>query len=229
MDSRVNSTRAVGRAIANCGCPPRVWLQSSTASIYAHRYGAANDEATGILGGDEPGVPETWRFSIGVARAWEEAALETSPPNTRLILLRSAMIMSPDRGGVFDTLLRLVRFGLGGTDGDGRQYLSWVHGGDFIRAVYYLIEHPELSGPVNVSSPGPLPNREFMRELLRAWGVRLGLPAARWMLPIGAFFMGTETELVLKSRRVVPGRLLESGFRFEFPAWTGGAADLCRR
>jgi NAD dependent epimerase/dehydratase family enzyme len=143
--------------------------------------------------------------------------------------MRSAITMSPDRGGAFDVLLGLVRWGLGGTNGDGRQFVSWIHERDFVRAVYWLIDHGDLSGPVNVASPNPVPNAEFMRDLRRAWGTRLGLPASRWMLEMGAFFLRTETELILKSRRVVPGRLLETGFTFDFPTWPKAAVDLCRR
>ncbi len=227
-ESRVKSTTVVGQAIANAARPPRVWLQSSTATIYAHRFDAPNDEATGIIGGTEDGVPDTWRFSIEVAKAWEQAANEAVVPRTRRVLLRSAMTMSPDPGGVFDTLLGLTRWGLGGTNGDGRQYISWIHDVDFIRAVFWLIDH-ELDGAVNLASPNPLPNGEFMRALRQAWGMRLGLPATRWMLEIGAAFLRTETELILKSRRVVPGRLLASGFTFQFPDWPLAAADLCRR
>ena len=229
VDSRVKSTTALGKAIAQAKRPPRVWLQASTATIYAHRYDAPNDEATGILGGAEASAPDTWRFSIDVARAWERAADEAATPQTRKVLLRSAMVMSPDKGGIFDTLLRLVRFGLGGTSGDGRQYISWIHGEDFVRAIYWLIEHPEMAGPVNLAAPEPLPNAAFMRTLREAWGTRVGLPATAWMLEIGAVFLRTETELILKSRRVIPGRLLSSGFSFRFPAWSAAAEDLCRR
>src|SRR6185503_3604536 len=115
--------------------PPRVWLQASTATIYAHRFDAANDEETGIIGGNEPGAPDTWRFSIDVATAWERTLNQAETPHTRKVLLRSAMTMSPDRGGIFDTLLRLVRYGLGGRAGSGRQYVSWIHDIDFTRAV----------------------------------------------------------------------------------------------
>jgi len=229
IDSRVDSTRVVGAAIARSPRPPKVWLQMSTATIYAHRYDAPNDEATGILGGDEPGVPETWHFSIEVAKAWEQALGEASTPETRKVALRTAMVMSPEPGGVFAVLLRLVRLGLGGRAGDGRQYVSWIHGQDFVRAVRWLIGHEELAGAVNVSSPGPLPWNDFMAALRQAWGTRIALPATRWMLEIGAFLLRTETELVLKSRRVVPGRLTASGFGFDFPAWTEAARDLCER
>ena len=230
MQSRVDSARAVGEAITKAKRPPRVWLQASTATIYAHRYDAANEERTGILGGSEPDVPDTWRFSIAVANAWEQAVTEAGPlRQTRTVLLRSAVTLSPDPGSAFEMLLRLVRFGLGGTSGDGRQYVSWIHEIDFIRAIYRLIEDDALAGAVNLASPNPLPNAEFMRMLRAAWGIRFGLPASAWMLEVGAVFLRTETELILKSRRVVPGRLLEDGFRFEFPHWNDAARELCER
>jgi NAD dependent epimerase/dehydratase family enzyme len=139
------------------------------------------------------------------------------------------VILSPDPGGIFDVLLGLVRFGLGGWVGDGRQYVSWIHDSDFIRAIRWLVAHEKLEGVINLASPNPLPNAEFMRLLREAWGTRIGLPASKWMLEIATFFMRTETELVLKSRRVIPGRLLHDGFKFEFPDWNGAARDLCRR
>jgi uncharacterized protein len=228
LDSRVLSTRVVGQAIAAAQRPPHTWLQASTATIYAHRYDAANDEATGLVGGCEPDAPDTWRFSIDVAQAWEAALNEASTPRTRKVALRSAMIMSPDREGIFDTLLTLVRRRLGGRAADGRQYISWVHHRDFVRALYWLIDHRDIDGPVNIASPNPLPNAEFMRILRRAAGLGFGLPASRWMLEVGALCMHTETELILKSRRVVPGRLLEGGFRFEMPDWDAAAKELCR-
>ena len=227
--SRTESTRAVGLAIARSAQPPRVWLQASTATIYAHRYEAPNDEQTGILGGTEPGAPDTWRFSIDVATAWERTFNEMETPRTRKVLMRSAMTMSPEHGGIFDTLLRLVRFGLGGRAGDGRQYISWIHDRDFFRAVCWLIDHAEFSGPVNLASPNPLPQAEFQRTLRAAWGMPFGLPAPAWLVEIGTMLMRTESELILKSRRVVPERLLRSGFTFEFPNWPEAALDLCRR
>jgi uncharacterized protein (TIGR01777 family) len=229
IDSRVHSTRVVGEAIASCARPPRVWLQSSTATIYAHRYDAANDERTGSLGGSEPNAPDTWKFSIDVATSWEKALDAADTPHTRKIAMRSAMTMSPDRNGVFDVLLGLVRRGLGGRSGDGKQFISWIHEVDFIAAVEWLIQHDEMSGAVNISAPEPLPNAEFMRTLREAWGVRFGLPTTRWMVELGAWAMRTESELVLKSRRVVPERLLESRFAFRFPSWPDAASDLCRQ
>ena len=229
MDSRVDSTRVIGNAIAQANRPPRLWLQSSTATIYAHRFDAPNDEATGIIGGTEPGIPDTWKFSIDVARAWERELDAAKAPSTRRVAMRSAMVMSPDRGGIFDTLAGLVRKGLGGNAAGGRHYVSWVHETDFIRAIEWLIGHESLAGPVNICSPSPLPYSAFMRELRRAMGVRIGLPATRLMLEVGAIFMRTETELVLKSRRVVPGRLLASGFAFDQPDWAGAADELAAR
>jgi len=228
-DSRVNSTRVVGEAIAGAARPPRLWLQMSTATIYAHRYDAPNDETTGVIGGAEPGAPDTWRFSIDVATSWERALGQAATPRTRKVALRAAVVMSPDRGGVFDLLLRLVRFGLGGQAGDGRQYVSWIHDRDFVRAVYWLIDHDKLDGAVNLAAPHPLPNADFMRALREAWDIRLGLPASAWMLEVSTWLLRSETELVLKSRRVVPGRLLQHGFAFELPTWPEAARDLCRR
>jgi uncharacterized protein (TIGR01777 family) len=228
-ESRVKSTQVVGEAIARASNPPRVWLQASTATIYGHRFDAANDEATGTLGGSEPNVPDTWNFSIDVVTSWEHALNESETPHTRKVLLRSTIVMSPDRGGAFDMLLTLVRFGLGGRAGDGRQYVSWIHDQDFIRSIFWLIDHDEIEGPINLAAPNPVPQSEFMRALRAAWGIRVGLPATKWLLEIGAFLLRTETELILKSRRVVPGRLLESGFVFQFPSWAEAARDLCTK
>jgi uncharacterized protein len=229
LHSRVRSTRVVGEAIARAQRPPRTWLQASTATIYAHRYDAANDEWSGALGGNESSAPSSWRFSIDVARAWERAFDDVVTTATRKVTLRSAMTLSPDAGGVFDTLIGLVRRGLGGSAGNGRQFMSWIHYEDFVAAVRWLIERHDMDGVVNIASPNPLPNAEFMRELRGAYGVPFGLPASDWMLEIGAAFMRTETELVLKSRRVVPARLLEEGFTFRFPIWSDAAADLCHQ
>ena len=227
MDSRVHSTRVLGEAIARASAPPPTWLQAGTATVYAHSYDRPNDEQSGVRGGDEPEAPDTWRFSVDVAKTWERTLDQAATPATRKVKLRSAMVMSPDRGGVFDTLLALVRRGLGGRSGDGRQYVSWIHHEDFVRAVLWLIEHERLTGAVNLAAPEPLPNADFMHTLRRAWGARFGLPATDRMLEVGAFFMRTETELVLKSRRVVPGRLLDDGFQFQHPAWPVAARGLC--
>jgi uncharacterized protein (TIGR01777 family) len=228
-ESRVQSTMVLGRVIAQVTHPPRLWMNASTATIYRHALDRAMDEDTGEIGGNERVCPSTWRFSIDVATSWEAAFFSAVTPRTRKITLRSAMTMSPDPGGIFAELLRLVRLGLGGSAGSGDQFVSWIHGADFIRSIEFLMAHEELDGPVNLAAPNPLPNREFMRALRQAWGTRVGLPASRSMLELGALFLRTETELILKSRRVVPGRLLRAGFKFQFADWPGAAKDLVGR
>ncbi|MGW3044838.1 TIGR01777 family oxidoreductase [Kitasatospora sp. NPDC001159] len=229
MESRVHSTRAVGQAIAAARRPPAVWLQMSTATVYAHRHDAPNDELSGLIGGDEPDAPASWRYSIDIARAWEDAQAEADTPDTRRLALRTAVVLAPERGGAFDALSWLARLGAGGPIAGGAQYVSWIHDRDFVRAVEFLISQEDLTGPVNLAAPNPLPQREFMRDLRTAWGVPLALPAARWMTELGAFALRTETELLLKSRRVVPTRLLDAGFTFEHPNWLQAARNLVRR
>jgi uncharacterized protein (TIGR01777 family) len=229
LNSRVDSTRILGRVIASLAHPPAVWLNASTATIYRHELERPNDELTGILGGNEPGAPETWNFSIGIAKAWEAAFNETPTPYTRKVALRSAMTFSPDHGGVFDVFLSLVRRGLGGTVGPGTQYVSWIHDEDYIRATDFLIQRSDLFGPVNLTAPNPLPNRDFQRVLREAWGTRIGLPTTSWMIEIGTVLMRTESELVLKSRRVIPTRLLKAGFEFTHPTWPEAAQELIAR
>ena len=222
LDSRVDSTRVLGEAIALAARPPRLWLQASTATIYAHRYDAPNDERTGILGGEE------WPFSIDVARAWEQTLDDALVPQTRRIKMRTAMVMSTHHGSAFHALLRHVRLGFG-RFGDGRQYMSWIHEVDFARTVEWLIAHEEIDGAVNIAAPNPLPNAEFMRALQDAAHTHVALPVSGWVLELGTWMFRTESELVLKSRRVVPARLLEHGFRFEFEHWADAAHNLCAR
>ena len=229
FDSRILSTQLLNQVIASLDHPPAVWLNASTATIYRHSLDRPMDEETGELGGNEPGAPDTWNFSIDVAKAWEEAFFSTATPRTRKVALRSAMTFSPDPGGVFDVFLNLVRHGLGGTIGPGTQFVSWIHETDFIRAIELLIATPDLAGVVNLASPHPLPNREFLRAIREAWGTRIGLPTASWMIEIGTFLMRTESELILKSRQVVPGRLRAAGFQFSFPHWPAAARDLVSR
>jgi uncharacterized protein (TIGR01777 family) len=226
MSSRVDSTHAVGRALELAVRPPSLWLQMSTATIYADRRDAPNDETTGIIGGHEPGVPAYWEYSVRIAQNWEEAQQRAALPHTRRVALRAALVMSPDRAGIFDYLLWMARLGLGGSVAGGGQYVSWIHAHDLCRAVDFLVERSGLDGPVNLASPAPLPQRELMRDLRRAWGRRPGLPATRTMAGLGAWALRSDTELLLKSRRVVPGRLLEAEFEFEHPAWPDAAADL---
>lgn len=229
LASRLRSTSVIGEAIAAARKPPAVWLQAGTATIYAHRYDAANNETTGIIGGDEPGSPPKWNASVGIARAWELALERAETPHTRKVMMRSAMVMSADKGSVFDVLATLTRRGLGGTLGDGKQFVSWVHEDDFAKAANWLIEHDEIKGAVNIAAPEPLPNREFMRILREACGRTWGLPAPNWLLEIGCWALRTESELVLKSRRVVSGRLSNSRFEFTYKKWHDAARDLAGR
>ncbi len=229
MDSRVESTRVVGQAIEKSARPPKLWLQMSTATIYAHRFDAPNDETTGIIGGNEPDVPDYWGYSVEIAKNWEKTLHEANTPSTRKVALRTSMVMSPDREGIFDVMSRLVRFGLSGAAAGGKQFVSWIHDRDFIRVVDYLITHEDMDGAVNGASPGPLPYNDFMRVMRDSWGMPVGLPAMKWMLEIGAWVMRTDTELVLKSRRVIPGRLVDKGFTFDFPEWSTAAKDLVSR
>ncbi len=243
MNSRVESTRVLGQVIAACENPPRVWLNSSTATIYRHSYDKDMDEATGVIGATREAKDA---FSIEIATAWEREFDAARVPQTRKVALRTAMVLAPGDGGVAAVLTRLVRLGLGGRMGHGRQYVSWIHEVDFCRAIEWLIDSGEnapagepgaggvnlngpLSGAVNVASPNPLPNANMMRILRNNLGRRVGLPATRWMLEIGAFFLRTETELIIKSRRVVPGRLLSHGFVFQFPDFEVAARDVIAR
>jgi hypothetical protein len=233
-DSRIGTTRLLNRVIGALAEPPRVWLNASTATIYRHAMDRAMDEATGELGGYEliskrRHAPETWNFSIQVAKDWEAEFFRTQTTRTRKVALRSAITFSPAPGNAFAIHLNLVRFSLGGQQGSGRQFVSWIHEADFCRAVEFLIDHDEFDGPVNVAAPNPLPNREFMEALRDASGMPNGIPLPEFAIEIGAFFLRTESELVLKSRRVVPGRLLEAGFEFEFPTWPEAAEDLVRQ
>jgi uncharacterized protein (TIGR01777 family) len=226
LESRLKSTEILGRAIQQVPHPPRLWLNASTATIYRHALDRPMDEFTGEIDIVQPNAPSTWNFSIEVATRWEGTFFKPDTPRTRKVAMRSAMVMSPDRGGIFDTLLALVRFGLGGSSGSGKQFVSWIHEADFVNAIEFLIGYEKMMGCVNLASPHPLPNAQFMRVIREAWGIDLGLPATDWTLEIGAIFLRTETELILKSRRVVPGRLLQSGFSFQFPEWPAAAKQL---
>jgi uncharacterized protein len=233
-ESRIRSTRLLGEVIGVLADPPKVWLNASTATIYRHALDRPMDEATGDLGGGEwmtahRRAPKSWNFSIRVATDWEAAFFAAPAPRTRKLALRSAITFSPVPGNAFAVLLNLVRLGLGGAQGNGRQFVSWIHELDFARAVEFLIARDDISGPVNVAAPHPLPNREFMADLRDACGVPNGLPAPAPFIELAAVFLRTESELVLKSRRVVPARLLDAGFQFMFPTWPEAAEDLVHR
>lgn len=233
-ESRIATTRLVGDAISVLDNPPRVWLNASTATIYRHALDRDMDEATGEIGGGEwltkrRRAPAKWNRTVELVKDWEAALFAAPTPRTRKVALRTSLVFSPAPGSVFEVFSRLVRASLGGKQGNGRQYVSWIHERDYARAVEFLIAQDELSGAVNLTSPNPLPNREFMEALRDAWGMPNGLPAPALLIRLGAIFLRTEPELALKSRRVVPGRLLEAGFQFEFPAWAAAAQDLVRQ
>jgi uncharacterized protein len=216
--SRTLSTAIIGQAIARAKSPPKVWINSSTATIYRHAEDRPQDEFTGEIGSG---------FSVNVAKAWEKAFFDSpTPASVRKVAIRSAMVMGNGRGGPFSVFRTLTKLRLGGRMGSGRQYVSWVHILDFCRAIEFLIEREDLSDCINIASPNPIPNAQFMQELRHAASVRFGLPATKWMLEIGAFFLRTETELPLKSRFVVPTRLLRAGFDFVHPLWQDAASDL---
>ena len=213
LDSRLASTRVLGEAIGRCAKPLPVWLNSSTATIYKHTFGPAWDEA-----GDIGGCAEAKDlFSVQVATEWERVLNEANTPRTRKVALRSAMVLGHARNSVLPNLLRLGRLGLGGSMAGGRQFVSWIHQEDFCRAVEWILEHANLDGAVNLAAPNPVTNVEFMAAIRKICRAPLGLPAPRWLLEIGAFFLRTETELLIKSRRVAPGKLLANGFNFRHP------------
>ena len=225
LESRVNSTRVIGEAIAACATPPLVWLNASTATLYKHSLDKPMDESGEIEASEEARDA----FSVEVGKAWERALDEAATPGTRKVALRMAMVLGLAQNSVFPVLRRLVRLGLGGKMGGGEQYVSWIHETDFCGAVDWLISRGDLTGPVNITAPNPVPNREMMRILRQICGVPYGLPAAEWMLEVGAFLLRTETELILKSRRVVPGRLLKSGFEFQFSSMREAFEALSNR
>lgn len=203
LESRTSTTRILGESVLECDHPPELWINSSTATIYRHAEDRPMTEKEGEIGSG---------FSVDVAKAWEQAFFEFSLPSTRQIALRIAIVLG--KGGVMEPLTNLVRFGLGGSQGPGTQQFSWIHIEDLFRMVLYLQQYPELEGVFNASSPHPVTNRQLMESLRRHMGVRIGLPSPRWMLEVGARFIRTETELVLKSRWVIPERIEQEGFTF---------------
>lgn len=214
--SRLDTTRALGRAVASLGAPPQVWLNSSTATVYRDARDRPQDEQTGEIGQG---------FSVDVAQRWEAALMEETLPRTRRVALRTAMVYGVGQGGIMQTTDTVVRLGGAGPMAGGGQYVSWIHELDFCRAVDFLLQH-DLSGAVNVSAPTPLPNRDFLRAYREAWGMPLGIPSTSALLSLGAVVMNSEEELLLKSRWVVPRRLLEAGFTFQYPTWPDAIREL---
>ncbi|MEK4361365.1 TIGR01777 family oxidoreductase [Paenibacillus sp. FSL M8-0212] len=218
LESRTRTTRILGEAVLACNQPPELWINSSTATIYRHAEDRPMTEKEGEIGSG---------FSVDVAKAWEQAFFEFSLPSTRQIALRIAIVLG--EGGVMVPMTNLVRFGLGGSQGAGTQQFSWIHIEDLFRMVIYMQEHPHLNGVFNASSPHPVTNRELMARLREKMGVRIGLPSPRWMLELGARFIQTETELVLKSRWVIPERMEREGFTFTYGTLDTALAEILNK
>ena len=215
LDSRVTTTALIGRAINDAATPPMVWLNAASATIYRDARDRAMDEETGEIGGG---------FSVDVCQAWEQT-LFAAPVNCRRVAMRLAMVFGAPRGGVYDAFEILTRIGFGGPMAGGGQYISWIHLRDFARSVEFLL-NSEFDGAVNIAAPNPLTNAQFLSTLRRALKIPYALPTARWQLEIGAFAGRTETELLLKSRRVVPGKLVDAGFTFDYPDWQSAARAI---
>lgn len=206
LESRTFSTKAIGDAILNCKIPPKIWLNASTATIYRYSEDKEMTEATGEIGAG---------FSVNVAKAWEAMFHSIVTPNTRKVTMRVSIVLGKG-GGAMSPILSLTRLGLGGKQGHGNQYISWIHLEDFARAVNWFLHNNKATGIYNVVSPKPILNKNFMTVLRKVIKMPFGLPATKWMIKIGAFFINTEAELVLKSRQVVPERLLKEGFTFKY-------------
>ena len=206
FNSRINSTKVIGEAIKKCENPPKIWLNSSTGTIYHYSEDKEMTERTGEIGEG---------FSVDVATAWEATFNEIHLPKVRKVLMRTSIVIGKN-GGAMKPLIRLTKVGLGGFQGNGKQYISWLQITDFCRIIEWLIQNEAASGVYNLVSPKPIPNKEFMQILRKILKVPIGLPAMKWMIEVGAFFMRTESELVLKSRRLIPERLLEEGFDFKY-------------
>jgi len=221
LTSRVESTRTIGEAIAGCRVPPKVWINAGTATWYRHAEDQPQDDWLGEHGTG---------FSCDVARLWEDAFFAApAPADTRKVVLRIGMVLANEQGTVYQVLSRLAAWGLGGTMGNGGQRISWIHMDDFLRAVDFVIADPFLDGTLNVTAPEFPENRDWMRIFRQEAGIPLGIPAARWMLEIGAWLIGTETELVLKSRWVNPVRLRDAGFRWRWKTAPEAVHDLRAR
>ena len=207
LESRTTTTKRIGESILKCKQPPALWINSSTATIYRHAEDRPMTEEGGEIGSG---------FSVNVAKEWERSFYQFQLPGTRQVALRMAIVLGKN-GGVMKPMVNLVRIGLGGKQGNGNQMFSWIHIEDVYRIILFLQSHPELSGTFNCSSPNPVTNKELMKTLRRAVGIKIGLPTPEWLLKFGAVIIKTETELILKSRWVIPERLLKAGFQFKHP------------
>jgi uncharacterized protein (TIGR01777 family) len=203
--SRIQSTKILNKAVLNCTNPPKHWLNSSTATIYRFSLDKQMDEVNGEIGND---------FSINVALSWEKAFFKTETPNTLKTALRTSIVLGKN-GGALIPLKTLAKIGFGGKQGKGNQFVSWIHEEDFANAIEFIIQK-EMTGVINVVSPEPIRNTDFMQKLRKAVGFPFGIPLNTFLLKIGSFIIRTQSELVLKSRNVIPKRLLENGFEFKF-------------
>jgi uncharacterized protein len=215
FDSRTDAVKAIGLAIQQCTNPPACWINASSATIYRHATDHSQDEYNGEFHDD---------FSVRVCQLWEKTFFEQTTPATRKVNLRMAITLGP--GGVLIPYFNLLKFGLGGQQGNGKQMYSWVHYEDTCRMIEWIVDHPELNGTYNCASPHPVMNKEFMRTIRKAAGHYFGLPAFGWMIRIGTKLIGTEAELVLKSRWVIPTRILETGFQFKYPLLKDAFTDI---
>ncbi len=206
LTSRISTTKILGTAILKCENPPPLWINSSSATIYRHAEDRPMTEEEGEIGTG---------FSVDVAREWENTLFSFHLPQTRQVALRIAIVLG-ESGGVMTPFKNLVKFGLGGVQGSGKQMFSWIHIEDLFEIVLFLKDKQQLRGVFNCSAPNPITNRELMNHLREEMNRKLGIPSPTWMLEIGAVFIRTETELILKSRWVVPERLQKAGFTFKY-------------
>lgn len=218
FDSRIDTTAILGEAVLVCKTPPALWINSSTATIYRHAADRPMTESTGEIGAG---------FSVNVATNWEKTFFSFKLPATRQVALRMAIVLGKE-GGVMKPLTNLVRFGFGGKQGSGHQMFSWIHINDLFNIINFVHHHEDLSGIFNASSPDPVNNKTLMQLFRMNLGIKVGLPLPGWLLEIGAVFIKTETELILKSRWVLPERLLESGFNFEYPTVDKALANILK-
>ncbi len=215
-DSRIDSTHVLGLAINLCENPPKVWINSSTATIYKHSLHKEMTEENGEIGND---------FSMNIAKSWEKAFFSVINPKTRKIALRTSIVLGKN-GGALVPLKRLTKFGLGGKQGNGNQKVSWIHEFDFANAVEFILNTETLQGKFNLSVPNPTTNSVLMKSLRKILKVPFGLSHPKPILEFGAKLIGTETELVLKSRNVIPKRLIDNGFKFKHPKIENALHDL---
>ena len=216
MNSRIDATRLIGQLISASPTPPKLWINASTATIYRHAEDKMMTEENGEIGND---------FSMNVAKNWEKEFYSHQTPQTRKVALRTSLVLG-NNGGVYPVLSRLVKFGLGGKQGDAKQKFAWLHIQDFISIVDFVIHNEQLSGSINTTAPSSIDNSEFMHSLRNSLGHWCGLPQPKWLLKIGAFLIRTEPELVLKSRWVYPEVLVDNGYQFIFKDIDWALKDL---